>query len=290
MHNELVEDVKKMKEENLEFHTENKSLQDQLTMEMAKDPANETITSARLEYELRQTEKKKELEMKVIKKGEVYESIVRIGIQGFEEFQFQRDADALQAIFPAEKGGRSSAVAVRGPDSRGSGKTWRLEGPPGEEWSIQLEVNPRAIVVSACSGRCRMTWTSNSPRRYFITGPLTRGAFQIMHSQAGTDGRKYKCVVQVGNHGGDDFQIVADGDVDQAIYPELPMSDQLISQTHGPDARGRGLVWHVSASLGKSVEVILDADCLKPGRDRRRAVTWQVLSPGNSIESTSPGK
>jgi len=68
MHNELVEDVKKMKEENLEFHTENKSLQDQLTMEMAKDPANETITSARLEYELRQTEKKKELEMKVIKK------------------------------------------------------------------------------------------------------------------------------------------------------------------------------------------------------------------------------
>jgi len=68
MHNELVQDVKKMKEENLEFHTENKSLQDQLTMEMMKNPATETITSARLEYEVRQTEKKKELEMKAIKK------------------------------------------------------------------------------------------------------------------------------------------------------------------------------------------------------------------------------
>eukprot|EP00913_Durusdinium_trenchii_P016220 g15243.t2 len=69
----------------------------------------------------------KPFEMVPLRKGELYESTVRIGIQDLEEFQFLRDADVLQAIYPAEKGG-SHAVPVCGPDSLGRGKFWRLAG------------------------------------------------------------------------------------------------------------------------------------------------------------------
>eukprot|EP00913_Durusdinium_trenchii_P016219 g15243.t1 len=80
----------------------------------------------------------KPFEMVPLRKGELYESTVRIGIQDLEEFQFLRDADVLQAIYPAEKGG-SHAVPVCGPDSLGRGKFWRLAGQSGQAWRIQLQ-------------------------------------------------------------------------------------------------------------------------------------------------------
>lgn len=100
----------------------------------------------------------KPFEMVPLRKGELYESTVRIGIQDLEEFQFLRDADVLQAIYPAEKGG-SHAVPVCGPDSLGRGKFWRLAGQSGQAWRIQLQVGAQGITVMAIGPQGQRKWT-----------------------------------------------------------------------------------------------------------------------------------
>jgi len=101
----------------------------------------------------------KPFEMVAVRKGELYEATVRIGIQDVEEFQFMRDADVLQAIYPAEKGG-GSMVPVCGPDSDGSGKFWRIAGSTGDSWTIQLEVGFHGISVVVTGVRGLRKWSS----------------------------------------------------------------------------------------------------------------------------------
>lgn len=100
----------------------------------------------------------KPFEMVAVRKGELYEATVRIGIQDMEEFQFMRDADVLQAIYPAEKGGGSAPVC--GPDSEGSGKFWRIAGSTGESWTIRLEVGIHGISVVITGTRGQRRWSS----------------------------------------------------------------------------------------------------------------------------------
>ena len=102
----------------------------------------------------------KPFEMVAVRKGELYEATVRIGIQDVEEFQFMRDADVLQAIYPAEKGGGGSMVPVCGPDSDGSGKFWRIAGSTGDSWTIQLEVGFHGISVVVTGVRGLRKWSS----------------------------------------------------------------------------------------------------------------------------------
>lgn len=102
----------------------------------------------------------KPFEMVAVRKGELYEATVRIGIQDVEEFQFMRDADVLQAIYPAEKGGGGSMVPVCGPDSDGSGKFWRIAGSTGDSWTIQLQVGFHGISVVVTGVRGLRKWSS----------------------------------------------------------------------------------------------------------------------------------
>eukprot|EP00930_Biecheleria_cincta_P070661 TRINITY_DN58291_c0_g1_i1.p1 TRINITY_DN58291_c0_g1~~TRINITY_DN58291_c0_g1_i1.p1 ORF type:complete len:1227 (-),score=221.30 TRINITY_DN58291_c0_g1_i1:327-4007(-) len=221
-------------------------------------------------------------EMQVVRKGELYQAEVRIGIQGIEEFQLQRDADSLQVIYPAENGGKSSAVPVLGPDCRGQNKFWRVSGQTGELFTIQLEVTLSGVAVSAKSVRGVMNWTSMSPRRYFVTGTWNDGAFTKMQAVRGFNNLIHKLTFSMAR-AREEFQIVADQDLDLAIHPEMPMSDQLVSQIMGPGGKGRGLNWLIHEAPGADVELTLDLGELAAGADRRRAVTWKVIKPTKAL-------
>eukprot|EP00931_Biecheleriopsis_adriatica_P100613 TRINITY_DN75892_c0_g1_i1.p1 TRINITY_DN75892_c0_g1~~TRINITY_DN75892_c0_g1_i1.p1 ORF type:complete len:1229 (-),score=245.25 TRINITY_DN75892_c0_g1_i1:151-3837(-) len=217
-------------------------------------------------------------EMQAVRKGELYESVIRIGLSGCEEFQFMRDADTLQAIYPAEKGGYSSSVPVRGPDPLGAGKYWRIDGVTGESFTIQLEIRLTGIFVSATSPRGKRHWSSMSARRYFVTGSWNRGAFSRMIPDSGSGHGIHRLVMMMSSRGEETFQIVADQDLAQAIHPEMALCDQLTSHTLGPDSKGEGLHWCVVADPGEAIEITLDLSELGEGAaDARRAVTWQVL-------------
>lgn len=224
----------------------------------------------------------KPFEMQVVRKGELYQTEVRIGIQGIEEFQFQRDADSLQVVYPAETGGKSSAVPVLGPDSRGENRFWRISGQTGELFTIQLEVTPSGIAVSAKSVRGVMSWTSMSPRRYFVTGTWNNGTFTKMQAVRGCNNRIHKLTFSMAR-AREEFQIVIDQDLELAIHPEMPMSDQLVSQIMGPGGKGRSLNWLIHEAPGTDVEITLDLGELAAGADRRRAVTWKVVKPTKAL-------
>merc|ERR1712190_171590 len=68
----------------------------------------------------------------------LYETEIKIGPEREEEFQFMRDADPNQTIYPARTKATDPEVPVRGPDHRGKGKNWIVSGKMGEAVKIQL--------------------------------------------------------------------------------------------------------------------------------------------------------
>ncbi|CAE8688915.1 unnamed protein product [Polarella glacialis] len=223
----------------------------------------------------------KPIEMRAVQARAVYEAVVRIGREGFEEFQLQRDADELQAIYPAEPGGLSHGVQLRGPDSSGEGKFWRIVGTVGDSFTIRLAVG-RSISVSIASPSSTRTWESGSGNRprYYVSGSWNKGGFSRMLPEPGTNELLHRLVMTMTSQGTESFQILADQDLEQVIHPELPQCDQLVSAAVGPDKWGAGLAWAVSARPGEAIELRLDLSflgALGRGRDPSRAVTWQVL-------------
>eukprot|EP00933_Yihiella_yeosuensis_P077867 TRINITY_DN8880_c0_g3_i6.p1 TRINITY_DN8880_c0_g3~~TRINITY_DN8880_c0_g3_i6.p1 ORF type:complete len:532 (-),score=65.35 TRINITY_DN8880_c0_g3_i6:78-1673(-) len=229
------------------------------------------------------------VEMTASKSSEKYEATLRIGQTGFEEFQFLRDADELQAIYPAEKGGRSTEVRVLGPDSdsRGKDKFWRIVGSCGEVIQIQLQISNLngELIVSITGGNAgKKIWRSSSSRQFYVIGGWAKQKFSRMSPIAmSIPGlvSAYRLTLKMSDRGHETFQIVADQDLSQVLHPELPQCDQLISHVVGPDAEGLGLEWQVTGNPGDLIEIRLDLFHLQnrgAGVDRRKAVTWQTVS------------
>merc|ERR1719221_1300661 len=56
----------------------------------------------------------------------VWEYSVRIGLSGQEEFQFVRDQDMNQCIYPAQANATKTNIPIRGPDDMSNGKSWLM--------------------------------------------------------------------------------------------------------------------------------------------------------------------
>eukprot|EP00971_Amphidinium_carterae_P075239 1487152-Amphidinium_carterae.1 len=81
------------------------------------------------------------------------EYTIHVGLSGMEEFQIWRDGDKNQAIYPAVNAPPHAEVTqqLKGPDTKGSGKRWRIRGHTGEKVTITIEVADGNIRVSLAS-------------------------------------------------------------------------------------------------------------------------------------------
>jgi len=202
-----------------------------------------------------------------------YQLKLRMGSSGHEEFHIQRDKDRWQGIYPSVGGaGRTTAavVPIRGPDGKGKGKHWTLEGSPGESFIITLQVSEGQMVLSVRYHGGETRWTNLS------------GADRQAYSLAGTwneepvpmrpcGGRKHEATVKLLREE-EEFQILVDRDPRQAFYPEMPMASPGATNVCGPDSGGRGLSWLIYGSPGDEMLITLDLD-----KDKREMVTWAAL-------------
>jgi len=215
----------------------------------------------------------KPVEMRAAKEPGVHTVKVSIGLEGLEHFQFQRDRDPMQAIYPAGKAVANVSVPVRGPDHLGEGKHWMVTGSTGDEVTISLKVASGSITVTTiCLASGIQEWTSLAPRRYFVTASFNDWYHTEMLPEPGADGQALKARIYL--RGGEQaFHIVVDNDPNLTIHPELHMADQLQSLALGPDAKGRGLHWGLVGELGELLDITLDLS----QADRRKAVTWTFV-------------
>merc|ERR1719221_2495017 len=68
-----------------------------------------------------------------------FETVTTIGITGNEQFQFLRDGQKTEAIYPALKA-TASTTPVRGPDMYGEKKYFKVVGKTGDIVTIRLKV------------------------------------------------------------------------------------------------------------------------------------------------------
>jgi len=219
---------------------------------------------------------------------------LRIGLGGVEDFQFIRDRDFKQAIYPARPQTTKTSVRVRGPDELGHGKNWRIRGPPGDTVRIRLKiVDARVTITLVSDTRGRRIWQSEvgwARREYYLTGsfngwlytpmtmdPVRPGIFKAV----GTVADKFD-VFKTGFLA--EFQIVIDEDVERAYYPDVDGggSGECIVCGPGGDGAGKYFLVRTSCMPSRAFEVALDLTAI----DRRKTVTWTLIVDEGPAELT----
>lgn len=210
-----------------------------------------------------------------------YEVSFEVGHTGKEEFQFVRDRDWTQAIYPAELRAERTDIPVRGPDSRGSGKNWQVRGARREVVKVTLNVIDGAITMTATSPSMEKAWTNSlegSYHSYFIAGAFNDWTMTAMTPDEKVGVYKYKMVMQDTL---ELFQIIVDEDWKQTLHPSSP--DALCGQdfVQGPDDQGDGLNWMVVGDIGSYWEITVDPH----QEDKRRIVSWKPVASGMLTDS-----
>jgi len=215
----------------------------------------------------------------LIKSGDeegLWTGTLHIGSQGREEFQFLRDKDKSQAIYPAKSKGSAPA---RGPDDLGEGKFFTVKGTPGEEVPVKLKIVDGKVIVSAGETKVWESAEGWERHSYSVVGsfnngmpvgmamdPLKPGIFSA-RIQGGAD-----WIDEVGSYA-DFFQVTVDDDLRQAWYPEAPGARSGDVVVRGPDSGGDGLNFLArSASPGTLYDIVLDLTA----EDHRKIVTFDL--------------
>lgn len=201
-----------------------------------------------------------------------FETSFKIGVFGREEFKFARDNDEAQLIYPAEVTSKNAAVPVRGPDSKGRGKHWVVEGDTGTIVTLLLAIKDGEITITVKKRGEEMSWKSpdiGDVEEYYISDYYENCT--LMEAVPGNPRAKQVSLTMPEEELY--FRIFVDKDPHQAIYPEL--SGTYVSgltTAVGPDSFGSESFWVIQEAEGANVKITYDPT--KP--DPRMVVTWTV--------------
>nr|AQS99242.1 type I polyketide synthase [Gambierdiscus excentricus] len=198
-----------------------------------------------------------------------------IGPSGREEFQFVRDRDSSQTIYPAKPRTEIVGVPVRGPDALGGGKNWLVRGTRRETITVQLQVVNGQITVTTSGLSEETAWTNKTDESYH-TYCLT-GGFNNWSSTKMTPDEKRHGVFTSRLLLEDNielFQVIRDEDPQQTLHPSN--ADALCGQdlVQGPDDKGSGLNWMILGEPGSAVEITVDPY----QQDKRLLVSWKPVA------------
>jgi hypothetical protein len=214
-----------------------------------------------------------------------YETAFRIGNTGTEEFQFVRDRDDSQLIYPTVSTIDKMSVPVRGPDSNGKGKHWTVMGDTGDVVRLQLTIKDGQIFVTMWpKSGAEKIWKNLPPGvagSYFLAD--YDGLCKPMRPSKDNP-QVQKASITTRDDEGYHFKILVDKDPNQAIYPELNgASLSGFASVIGPDSFGQDYFWSIPAPEGAKIDVTYDPT----QTDSRRKVTWRIVSV-KSIEDHTP--
>merc|ERR1719329_117240 len=215
----------------------------------------------------------------------VFETSLRIGRTGSEEFQVLRDRDSSQTIYPAGMSVTDVLCPVRGPDDAGHGRNWLVQGTPGEIAQIRFRIVDANVSVIASSSHGEKKWEadlgSDTPQ-YYIAGTFNSWAFDAMEAVDDEPG-VYTAAVLLRSIF-TEFKIVLDQDWSQRLYPTHAHAASGEGTLQGPDALGERNNWLIKGSLGDTFIVTLNLNLA----DARKRVTFSnVKDDDDSISASS---
>nr|AQS99281.1 type I polyketide synthase [Gambierdiscus excentricus] len=215
----------------------------------------------------------------------VFEYLGKIGVTGYETFQFCRDGDSQQLIYPSDNLCTKTTVPVRGPDHMGEGKMWVVLGKVEEKVFIRLEVDDAAKIILSVRSKSmgELVWESVegwSRHTYWLafqTGLTTE--MTMDEEQPGV----FKARGQIGQNYSEQyrgfcefFNVIVDEDPKFGFCPDVAFAGSGECIVWGPD-KGCGdkpfLVKSWQAGAGFEVSLDLKAT------DKRKIVTWKWDTP-----------
>ncbi|CAK9101811.1 Phenolphthiocerol/phthiocerol polyketide synthase subunit C ((Phenol)carboxyphthiodiolenone synthase subunit C) (Beta-ketoacyl-acyl-carrier-protein synthase I) (Phthiocerol synthesis polyketide synthase type I PpsC) [Durusdinium trenchii] len=239
----------------------------------------------------------------------LWSTSVRLGLSGQEEFQFVRDRDWCQVIHPAASRVTRTEIPIMGPDHLGHGRNWLLQGKSNEVVTIQLRVVDGEITMTTCSAESGVqTWTSSTgPKEepvFLISGSWNNWGFDVMKKaprlgdqaqevEPSTSSPVFQYELLMGSDGVAEFQLVLDDwglehqlsgpskwlppmnplkDSHRRLYPNKPKAALGEAYVCGPDNRGHGLNWSITAAPGARVQISLDLEAEGP-----KVVQWTEI-------------
>nr|AQS99238.1 type I polyketide synthase [Gambierdiscus polynesiensis] len=216
-------------------------------------------------------------------KEKLFETTVRIGASGQEEFQFVRDGDWKQAIHPAAAKTTKAMVPVRGPDDDNQ-KAWVIVGKPGQVFTVQLEISNTLITVRTISPKLeKKIWLSRD-----VSGVdwhdywVVFGSFDPQFIPLAPDPKLagvYRCTITTRASGKENFQIAVDHDLSLILHPSFGGARSGESEVFGPDDAVRGFFWTISGRPDSTYEVVLERS-----RDSS-SVAWREIAAIELVDS-----
>mmetsp|Transcript_86468 Transcript_86468/g.201183 ORF Transcript_86468/g.201183 Transcript_86468/m.201183 type:complete len:1263 (+) Transcript_86468:63-3851(+) len=217
----------------------------------------------------------------LVKKGDgVWEYTAQIGVSGQEEFQFCRDFDAQQIIYPSEPMCTKTTVPVRGPDHMGEGKKWLITGAVDEKVKLRLELDNAKIIVSVSSksmgeqvwesieGWARHTyWLAfeGGLTTQMVMDPDMPGVFKARGEVGMNFSERYRGFCEF-------FNVIVDEDKNFGFCPDVSCASTGECIVWGPDKGCCSRQFMIKSwQAGAGFEVTLDLKAV----DKRKVVTWK---------------
>jgi len=164
------------------------------------------------------------------------------------EFQILRNRDWCQVVHPSEPRCKRDAVgAAEGPDDKGHGLNWFLDGQAGDTFRIEMVRSGEGDSQQTSVSWDRLDQSSQSSAAsrasYCIVGSWT--AWQSIEEME-FDGQCYRYLLQIGSKGEESFQILLDGLWERILHPDRSDAcPQSIHVLQGPSINAHGLNWTV---------------------------------------------
>jgi polyketide synthase-associated protein len=179
-----------------------------------------------------------------------------------EAFLLAQNGDQEQLIYPLDEETEDLNSPVLGPDEGGVGKSWLVQGSPGETLEVRLRIKDGDITVMASTESIgEKSWKSlRGPvkDRFFVQGSwMVPSAVEPMEEDL-TETGVYKLRLDLPSTGQVTFQIVVNLSAAMRMYPMSNRAPPGMGLTCGPDAGADGNVWEIIGRPGQAMEITLD--------------------------------
>eukprot|EP00747_Dinoflagellata_sp_TGD_P090398 gnl/TRDRNA2_/TRDRNA2_164692_c0_seq1.p1 gnl/TRDRNA2_/TRDRNA2_164692_c0~~gnl/TRDRNA2_/TRDRNA2_164692_c0_seq1.p1 ORF type:complete len:306 (+),score=48.66 gnl/TRDRNA2_/TRDRNA2_164692_c0_seq1:114-920(+) len=231
----------------------------------------------------------------------LWETQMRVGESGQEEFHIIRDRDDDQIIYPLETSTHTD-TPIMGPDAAGKGRYFRFRGPPREVVNIQFHLsggNISVTVVSKTKGEKIWTNSGDHAIKFYVTGTFNNWGLNEM-TQDGTKPGLHRCLITMGEKckkqvapglfvGENEFHIVVNRNRKLRYYPAINGSPctkgKIGAVLQGPDNPSEDKHWLMTGDWEAPMELTFEP----LAEDRRAAVLYQVSEPSGATMALCHG-
>jgi hypothetical protein len=190
-----------------------------------------------------------------------YTATIVLGESRCELFDICLNKDTRLAIYPAVHKA-TPKIWINGPDGNSEGKKWIIDGrdmevPAGTVYQVTFKWSTERMQLSWSEADKGLADAALAfEHTYFVAGSFSKWKCVAL-TAGGDDGSCWEGSFSIGSQGWEDFVLVRDKDMQQAIYPAKHKGLKEETSVRGPDDLGGQKYFRVFGRLGEETQVKL---------------------------------